>query len=330
MKKFLRACVMVSVIASLLVGVVVPPQSGQAASPPPWKSGVSVNYAWEAETWAAQRGRPVNVVNVFTDLKTKSWDVIVDPVYVWDHLKGFKGQVVVSQPLWPIAFTDRKPTEHLRYCAQGNYTAQWKKFGTSMVKAGRSDAIVRLAWEANGTWFDWQASDTGLWKQCFQNTVRAIRSTNRAAKIEWSINAHYSHLPLNTHNAYDLYPGDGFVDIVGMSAYDHYPPSRDQTAWDQQFRGQGGLLDLIVFAHSHDKKFAVGEWGVSSKVGAGGMDNPFYVQKMHDVFSFFRNDLAYEAYHNEAVKGKVMSALFIPDANTQSSAKYRQLWSNAR
>lgn len=288
----------------------------------PWRSGISADSVTDAASWAAFRGRAVDAIVVYP-YRGAGWDEVVDPVDLWGRLAGYEGLVVASVPFWPE--NDDNPV-NLAHCAAGYYVEQWKRFGASLVQAGRADSIVRIAWEANGTWFQWRASDPATWRRAFQVTADAVRAGNPAARIEWSVNNHYSQLPADTHDAFDLYPGDAYVDIVGMSAYDHYPPSPNEADWDAQFNGDGGLAALIRFAAAHGKQFSVSEWGVAQESAGGGGDNTFYLQKMFDVFSFFRASLAYEAYFDSADPANILSSLVTPGLNPRCAALYRDLW----
>jgi Glycosyl hydrolase family 26 len=312
-------------VAAALAVVLPVPAAGAATGPLPWLSGVAGQTTGDAQAWAAYRGRPVGVLSTYVD-RSDGWDDLVDPGYLWSRLVGFHGQVVVSVPFWPENYNN---PVNLAHCADGYYVAQWRRFGQSLVGAGRAGAIVRLAWEANGGWYQWSATNTPEWQQCFRQTVTAIRATDHAVKIEWSINNHYSLLPLATHNPYDLYPGNGYVDIIGMSDYDHWPASPNQAAWNAQFNGPGGLAGLIRFAVAHGKKFSVSEWGLgqTSKGGAG--DDPYYIHQMFNVFSFFRRDLAYEAYLSLDDPTNIISTLTTAGVDQRSSALYRTLWDSA-
>ena len=67
------------------------------------------------------------------------------------------------------------------------------------------------------------------------------------------------------------------------------------------------------------------EWGLSSVANHGNGDNPFYIQKMHDLFAAHARSLAYEQYFNEP-DPYILSSLWSTDENPRSSVLYAALW----
>nr|MDT0664231.1 glycosyl hydrolase [Micromonospora sp. DSM 115978] len=207
--------------------------------------------------------------------------------------------------------------------ASGAYNNQWREFGSWLVSQGRADSIVRLAWEFNGDWFAWSVkNDPANWVPCFRQVVSSIRSTDPQARIDWTINAH-------SPNAFEYYPGDEYVYIIGIDTYDHWPASLDDASWNRQCNQATGLCSMIRFARERGKQFSVAEWGLvaTSDTGAGragqaGGDNPFFIQKMCETFVANADVLAYEAYYNNAEEDNVRSSLVAPVINPRSAEKY--------
>jgi hypothetical protein len=243
------------------------------------------------------------------------------------HFRGFSGDWVISQPLFPDAGPEKG---NLADCAAGAYNAKWKEFGRWLVNHGRGDSFVRLGWEFNGTWFAWAAVNTSQWIQCFRNASSSIKAGSPAVRIDWTMNAHGSS---TSAGAFALYPGDAYVDVVGIDSYDMYPPSPDEDAFDRQCYGEEGLCQVIAFARRHGKLFSVPEWGVvgergtrAGAAGEAGGDNPVYITQMYHVFMRNADTLAYEAYFNDNRPGNVHSALANPNLHPRASAVYKQLW----
>jgi hypothetical protein len=283
-------------------------------------SGITAGSLSHVQAWEAFRGSPVNVVTTFAD--RTNWETVTHP---WlgsgpDKFAGFAGKWVISEPFFPTGAGD------LASCAGGAYNDHWAEFGRWLVGQGRGDSIVRLAWEANGDWFPWSVkNDPGAWAPCFRQVVDAIRSTDPQVRIDWTING-------GNATAFENYPGDAHVDIVGIDMYDHWPASVDDASWNETCN-QNGLCSVINFARSHGKQFSVPEWGLVGKsdTGAGaagqsGGDNPFFVQKMYDTFRANADALAYETYFNSSDGGNVHSALINPTENPVAAALYASLW----
>jgi hypothetical protein len=193
---------------------------------------------------------------------------------------------------------------------------------------GRADSVVRLGWEFNGD-MDWRATDTATWIACYRRAATAIRSTNPAVLLDWTINGHGTHAGTCDGLSTNCYPGDAYVDIVGIDNYDHYPAARNRAEFDRIGAEPEGLDWLYAFAKAHHKPFSVGEWGVVP-TGDAGRDNPDYITWMHQWFAAHATDLAYEAYFSDCGAGGVQSSLFRADTacrdNADSAATYRRLF----
>ncbi|OHV57361.1 hypothetical protein CgIS1_07575 [Frankia sp. CgS1] len=303
------------------------PRVQRAATTGEFPTGVAAHTLAQANRWAEFRGRPNDVVVMYTE--RSSWRAIVEP---WigrgaSTFAGFSGTWVISQPLFP----DEGPEKgNLADCAAGRYDAEWRQFGRWLVSMERGDSFVRLGWEFNGLWFAWAATDPQQWVQCFRNASSAIKATSPRVRIDWNLNAHGSTTSVG---AFDLYPGDQYVDVIGVDSYDQYPPSPTYADFDNQCNETGGLCQVIIFARIHHKLFSVPEWGVVSqqgtkagRVGAAGGDNPVYIEKMHETFVRNADILAYEAYFPDAVPNNVRSSLVDPTINPAAAAMYQRLW----
>ncbi|WP_232291767.1 glycoside hydrolase family 26 protein [Frankia sp. QA3] len=303
------------------------PQVERAATTGLFPTGVAAHTLAQANAWARFRGRPNDVVVMYTE--RSSWSAITDP---WmgrsaSTFSGYAGTWVITQPLFPDSGAQKG---NLADCAAGNYDAKWRQFGRWLMSMGRGDSFVRLGWEFNGLWFAWAATDPQQWIQCFRNASSAIKATSPQVRIDWNLNAHGSTTPVG---AFDLYPGDQYVDVIGIDSYDQYPPSPTYADFDNQCNGDAGLCQVITFARTHHKLFSVPEWGVVSQQGtkagrggAAGGDNPAYMEKMYETFAHNADILAYEAYFPDAEEGNVRSSLVNPNLNPASAAVYQRLW----
>ena len=127
----------------------------------------------------------------------------------------------------------------------------------------------------------------------------------------------------------NCYPGDAYVDIIGIDNYDHFPWASSKAVFDRTAVRPEGLTWLYEFARAHCKPFSVGEWGVVP-TGDAGRENPEFVRWMHEWFAAHAPHLAYEAYFSDCGAGGVQSSLFRTDSgctpNPRSAAAYRELW----
>jgi hypothetical protein len=279
------------------------------------------------DAFCAYRGAPCDLAHVF--LARNSWAAIVQPSFAETNYQGWPGRLLISAPLFP-----ENAGASLTTCATGAYDANWRTFGNTLNSSGRQNSIIRLGWQANGDWFQWAATNAAAYRSCWQHVADAIRSTaNPDPVLDWTINAHYSQEP-PSHNPADIYPGDQWVDSIGIDSYDHYPPSPTLAAFNAQAQAVGGITWLYNFARAHGKQFGVGEWGVAPGSGQnGGGDNANFIQWMWDWFQARAGQgLLYESYFNTCEPGNVGSNLYQPVGpgcviiNPASSARYRSLW----
>jgi hypothetical protein len=302
-----------------------------------WPTGVSADSTAAADAFARYRGRANDVVVLFAS--RVDWSSITDP-WIGDsaeHFAAFPGTWVVSEPMFPDpppgADLAAYARQQLTRCATGAFGTYFQRFGRWLVERKRSASFVRIGWEANGTWFGWQAVDPAAWMGCFRDEALALLGADPGARIDWTLNAHTA--TPGGGDPFALYPGDDVVDVVGMDTYDQYPPSPDGQAFQDQCEMPAptpGLCTVIAFARLHHKLFSVPEWGLvgadsnAARVGAAGGDNPAYVADMFQIFQRYHAMLAYEAYFNNADPADVRSSLEGPVLQAKGSAVYARLW----
>lgn len=285
--------------------------------------GDPVLNAADVDTFCTARDRACNVAHTYTD-RTSYESMTSGTSWTFSFFDTFAGALVVSQGLVPTGGED-----DLEGCAAGDYDSYWKNFGSLMVKYGRGDSVVRLGWEMNEATMAWRATDTDTWIACYRAAATAIRATNPAVILDWTINGHGTPSDLCGGVSTNCYPGDKYVDIIGIDNYDHYPASTSKAVFDATADKADGLTWLYNFAHNHGKLFSVGEWGVVSGEG-GGSDNANFVTWMHQWFAAHAADLAYEAYFTNCDAGGVQSSLFRTDTactrNPDSEKTYKSLF----
>jgi Spherulation-specific family 4/Glycosyl hydrolase family 26 len=100
--------------------------------------------------------------------------------------------------------------------------------------------IVEWGTEVNGCWFHWNGkwhgkeSGTSLFRNAFRRIVRVIRDEAGASNIMWVFHANGSgepdpSVPGNEWNQIcRYYPGDEFVDWIGLSVYGAHKPKSDE------------------------------------------------------------------------------------------------------
>jgi len=278
------------------------------------------------------RGRPLALAHVFPD--RASWDGVVTPAWPVDMFEPFDGLLVLSLPPYPAALGTNLD------CAMGDYNDEWAQLGTFLNERGRPDTILRLGWGPNDLAHEWHVAsnadgtpnqtDLQNWLDCFRNVVTAVRSTAPQVRIDWTFNS-IGPSRIATFDPYVTYPGDEYVDFVGIEVFDMYPPTRTDADWDAACNAPTGLCTLFDFARAHRKQVGIAEWAViGCDFGDGpndnvGGDNPFFVEKVFETFAANADALAYEAYFEDG-GDEVCSAIDEDGSNSNSAAKYKELF----
>ena len=287
----------------------------------PWASGVYIpgSSREKIDQFASFRGRPIDVVVDWSARGT--WDDIVNPTWLYDAWQGTPYTKVFG-----VAPIPEDGTGDLYSCAGGAYDDKWRQFGTNIKARGLAgQSIIRLGWEFNGNWYNWAAYDPATYAACFRRVVSAAESTAPELRWDWNVNRGRGQ---SVTDARAAYPGDEYVDVVGIDSYDMWPGVTDEASWAEHLDGEFGLRFWVDFAREHGKKVSVPEWGVypgTGQAGANGGDNPFYVTKMHEFFKGLGADLAYESYFNED-QSYYAGSLFGPNQNPAASDTYVSLF----
>jgi Glycosyl hydrolase family 26 len=232
-----------------------------------------------------------------------SWAGITGPKWLLSAHEGSPGRFEYSLPMLP----DSGPYT-LAACAAGSYSDEWRTLAQNLIKYNLASTIVRPGWEFNGTWYRWSAkSDVDGFVGCYRNIVTTMRSVSgQSFSFDWNPNLGGGAFP-----AERAYPGNAYVDYVGVDIYDtswsHFATNATPTAvqqaaaWNDDLNGNHGLLFWSSFAASHGKPMAITEWGVNNVGGGhGGGDDPAFVNHMFDFMTDAANDVAYEHYFNTA------------------------------
>ena len=287
-----------------------------------WPSGVYVPGSTPAkhEAFAAWRGRALDVAVDWPARAT--WSDIVNPGWLYDRWSGTPYTKVFGVAMVP----EQDSTATIATCASGAHNARWVEFGRNIRARGLDDeTIVRLGWEFNGDWYKWAAKDPVAWVQCWRNIVTSAESTAPALRWDWTTNRGPGQSLTDPTLAY---PGDAYVDIVGVDSYDGWPGAVDETTWQSHYSGAYGLKFWADFARAHGKKLSVPEWGVypgTAWAGHNGGDNPFYIAKMVGFFRSQASNLAYEAYFNEPAS-YYAGSMYGPVQAPRASAEYSRLY----
>lgn len=200
---------------------------------------------------------------------------------------------------------------HLRRCVEGEWDRSFfqpmarRLAERNLAEAwpdGRPKVVIRLGHEQSGSWFPWSSFEAEEdYVACWRHIHQVVeRVTGPDLRWEWNSSAFGEREQVRA-----AYPGDEFVDVIGIDFYDNAyelvprPEPRDEdehrAVWRSLRRGAGnrdlrtgpaGLDWFVDFASDHDKKLGVSEWGIASQRQGdrwrGGFDNPAFVQNVHE------------------------------------------------
>ena len=239
-----------------------------------------------------------------------SWTNLEGPGWALSPAKGWlsdnpSGYYIVTVGMLPGSGSTPLSGTSLANGAAGNYNANFATLAQNLVSYGlANNTIIRLGHEFTGNWYPWKVTsdaDALNFAAYYRQIVTAMKAVPGAGNLKfcWNGNNGWTSYPVS-----DAYPGDAYVDYVGVDLYDSswgyqnstdtypYPANdtpadmlvRQQKAWlGYSGTGNAGLAWWKNFAASHSKPLAIPEWGITSRSdGHGGNDNTYYMQQMYN------------------------------------------------
>jgi beta-mannanase len=187
----------------------------------------------------------------------------------WADYDGSVGWAVglwsqIDRPVyWSVPLIPEGAT--LEEAAQGSYNHHYLAAAQTLAAFRPQDEKlqIRTAWELNGDWFPWAAQDDAAsFVGAFREFVTTFRSASERFVFEW--NANVGRNLSGEMDPADAYPGDGYVDIIGMDFYwnTQWDPTDPQEAWSSMRDRTYGLTWHQDFAASHGKPTSYSEWGI--------------------------------------------------------------------
>ena len=238
-------------------------------------------------------------------------------------------QVVMGMDLIPQSVSNNDdPLSWEESCAAGSYNQYATTLAKNLVSWGAGSIVIRLGPEANGAWeADYVGSTTtemNDWAKCYDNEVTAMRSVSGTHFLFiWNPNACTTDLPLD-----EWYPGNSYVDIIGIDAYDNDCSSQmtvSQEGWTAFLNNSAGntpndpnfpsIANMEAFAVANGKPLSFPEWGIS------GTDDAAYVTDMAQIFK--QDDFSFESYFDDSDDGITPLGPEIPDSTAAYSQAFK-------
>lgn len=158
--------------------------------------------------------------------------------------------------------------------AAGEYDARWSSWGDAISNYD-GQLIVRLAHEMNGDWYEWAGSPSA-----YVNMWQHVHGLLDGENVQWCWCPNAEDVP-STNDAENYYPGDQYVDIIGIDGYNH--GSSSSSGWrtpTEIFDGMVGRLSSLA-----SKPIIIPETA-SSSMQSGVHNTSAKNQWISDLFSY--------------------------------------------
>ncbi len=257
------------------------------------------------------------------DFRGSSWGMFTDPT-AWRNVPYARPCITVplnvgnSNARTAAGINDIK--NGLTKVANGDFDMHYRKIANDMIDAGFANAIIRLGHEGDydGYPHSFLGGNHAEYIAAFRRVHNVLLSVSGAAFLfDYNSNGNFSK-----YGALG-YPGDAYVDIIGLDFYDKWP-------WEKTEEKLQAHLD---FAISHGKPVSYPEFGLADPAGCTGNpdycgkgDNPTFIQ---NVFNWLDNlpnsgpgSLVYANYFN----GKSTTFQYNLNRYPNSEIKFKQLF----
>ena len=226
-----------------------------------------------------------------------------------------------------VGWTERMPTS-VPGIGRSTLMLSWHAPRMAAVTGGGSDALIaaaarrlatyakpvllRWAWEMNGDWFEW-GGDPGNFVKAYRRIHRIFRDKG-ADNVAFVWSPNWNSSPNTSANRMSrYYPGDDYVDWVGVSGYDFYSES------------PATLFRPVVSAYGRSKPIIVTE---TAAIDHGRGSKAAWIKKLSayvrstpsiGAVVWFDTDVQDDAKHN-----------FRFDTSSDALAAYRAMARSAR
>jgi hypothetical protein len=209
------------------------------------------------------------------------------------HLSFWQGSPYTV--VWTVSILGNGQT--LDMGANHQFDGEYTLLAQKMVDHGRQNDMLRIGHEFNGSWFRWSASgaaQAATFKTYLRNIVTAMRQVDPNFYFIWCPAISRWNQFSNTGDLARYYPGDDFIDGIGLDVYDQdrtYSFDQILTEHSTKYNRDGfGLNWLHQFSTAHHKLMFFPEWGLDPNYHSSKgrpCDNPAFI-----------NDMAYWMYSN--------------------------------
>lgn len=181
------------------------------------------------------------------------------PKFAIDCIAQHHATTIVSMELW--SWHGEKSDHYLLDIATGKYDIFFSTWAQAAKADGRR-VLLRFGFEFNGDWFTWSGKPE-LFIKAWRR-IHDIFQKEGAQHVEWVWSPNIVSVPRNKSNSMHLYyPGDDYVDWVGVDGYnfgDHYDLWHHWQSFGQIYES---VLDDFQRRYSN-KPVMISEFGCAS------------------------------------------------------------------
>ncbi len=286
------------------------PAAAQAATPAPFALGVYIggpngsdapaeaqvdaNYA----SFTQAMGVAPTLIDVYTDYGQDigSWQLNAG----WQAYSNSLSPVaksmipVVAFPMVSQAGGSPSPDQQFKLFATGQYDWAIQGVVQAWINQGFKNLIFRVGWEMDLNYsVNYAGDDSGTqadWVAAFQHIYQVIHQTAAAAgatvQVVWNPSAtNYTNAVATT----SLYPGDSYVDIIGVDVYGAMYPYYDNAAGPgvQIYDWATGQIDTSVETFTSKSANRIHYWEYPAAYAAGQLDGSGgHSQSFNSVMEF--------------------------------------------
>jgi beta-mannanase len=206
------------------------------------------------EKFKADHGKRPAVVLIFLD-----WGQLPDEAVIRDVYNSGSVLMVTWEP-WS---TLKKAAIDYDALLRGKDDAYIREFALRLKAIGKP-VLLRFAHEMNGDWYPWSAQKISgeKYRQLFRY-VRKIFDSVGAGNVRWVFSINVENVP--GENDYgSCYPGDRFVDYIGLDGY-NWGPAQSWSKWRSFQEIFSGIYGEVI--RQYQKPVIISEFGTTSSGG---------------------------------------------------------------
>ncbi len=189
--------------------------------------------------------------------------------------------------------------------------------------------IIFRPWhENNGGWFWWGSPYCSVneFKTLFQFTIEYLRDVKHVHNFLYAYSPNLPLFSFIQSNYLERYPGDDYIDILGMDAYDdskYFSNIPILTPW--KFRVSSALSAIVDLANSRGKLAAFTETGYAG--GLSNCDNPnWYMEILLDAIK--NNQKAKQIAYVATWRNAAFDHFWIPYTGHQNEDDFKSFYND--